>query len=277
MALNVYNGNASGQVGNYGHSSNWSLGHIPTTGEDVLVPAGAGPISSGLDQSAVAIRSFTRQAGHTSAIGTSIYAPLVLNISGSGAFFDHAGTGTAFISLGASAIAPLIRGTGNAFGGYGLYLIGSALTGMIQENGNTYLVGANIDGLELRLGQLFCDRDCVLTAGGTGVISNLGGNLYIEAACDIIRSRGGNTVINGTGAVVSILADGGTVVSNTSGTVSTATADLAGVIDFTKSNTARTVTTISRSGDGIVKWDSDRITVTNVPTSAGPSQFAKAA
>ena len=275
MATNIYDGYAVGQEGNYGHLSNWSLGHVPIAGEHVIIPASAGAITSGLAQSAVELLSWTREAGHSQQIGNSQDDPLELDIDGAGAFFDHAGTGDAWIDLGISDCAPRIRGTGNGIGGYGLLLMGTTLTGLVIDNGNVKLIAVNSLGLEVRGGTVFADRDCVLT-GTSRVCSCLSGTLVIECTADIIRNSGGSITIDGLGTVASILCDSGTIVCSTTGTVTLAQADGSGVIDFTQSNFARTVTSMARSGDGILKFDPDRITLTNPPTSDGKMQLQKA-
>lgn len=279
MPTNVYDGNAAGQEGNYGHASNWSLGAVPVAGDDVVIPASAGPITSGLNQSAVEIKSFTRAVGHAQQIGNGSDDPLILDIAGGAAdsLADIGGTGDAWISLGSSPCDVVIRETGNGIGGYGLILVGTALTKIIMHAGNVLLNGVTVTGtVEQRGGVLFCDRYCDFVNAGDFVLSVMLGQCTLECAVDKVRARAGDVVLNGAGAVASLLCDGGTITSNTSGTVTLAQAD-SGTIDFTQSNVARTVTTMTRSGDGRLKYDPDVITLTNVPTSDGPVEIGKAA
>lgn len=240
-------------------------------GDDVYVPSSAGPMDVEVDLSDVQIRSFRREPQHGSALGVSDANPLRLNIGGSGAYFEFDGSGDSWINLGTSAIAPLIRGSGNGVGGYGLRLQGTAFTGYTQRGGNVVLVGVDVSIIEALAGTLLCDRNCLLENSGSGVISNMGATVIIEADADDIRNREGTLTVNGDGVTLGdVLCDGGEVILNNSGLTDKAQADGEGVIDFLQDNTARTVTDVGRSGNGKVKYDPDILTITNAITSSGP-------
>ena len=66
MAQNVWLSTADG---NYGTAANWSLGHAPQAGEDVVIPSGSPSITSGFNQAGVAIAAFTVEQGYDGAIG----------------------------------------------------------------------------------------------------------------------------------------------------------------------------------------------------------------
>jgi len=258
MPLNIWKVDADG---NYSTAGNWSLAAVPTTADDVLIPAGSPAITAGFNQSGVTIRSFTREKGHTAAIG-DVQNYLRLTVDGTGSFIDLNGTGSAFLDFGSSTSPIAIRGSGNGTNGYGFYIKGTGLEQLIIEGGNIYFVAAEIDDIDVRGGSAFFDRDCVINASGV-LLANSAGIVTTECALRDVRSRGGQIVINGTGAVNSILADGGTVTCNTTGTVTLAQADGKGIIDFTKALLTRAVTTVSVSGTGTILLDPDLVTVTN--------------
>ena len=125
--------------GNYGTAGNWAEGSIPTSKDAVTISSAAvNGLTSGLDQSAVAIDTFVVEEGFGYDIGTSL-AYLQIACTGTGAnFLKYAGAGgLAKIDVAASAIPVEVRNTGSpAVGSYGLELLGDNLTIVTVYRGN---------------------------------------------------------------------------------------------------------------------------------------------
>lgn len=269
-----------GTDGSYSTSGNWSPSGVPAAADDVIITAGSGAITSGLDQSAVTIKSFTREIGHAGAIGNGLNDPLKLVVGGAGSFVDLGGTNTAYINLGSSTAPVKVREAGGAStNGIGLYLLGTGgITLLTVLSGSVRCVGFSVKDGELLGGTTFFDYNCTLTDSGNALFFVSGSaQVTIEAAVDDVRVSGGQLTINGSGAVSDIFCDGGLVISNTSGTVAKITADGQGRVDLTKSGVSRTVTDMTRSGSGIIDYNPNVVTLTNRPTSAGPMRLSAAA
>lgn len=270
MGLNIWLGNDSGNEGDYSVTANWSLGAIPTTGDDVIVPAGSPSISAGLNQSAVAISDFIVEPGYTNLIGTkNAFLQIDPDV------FDFAGSGQSFIDIGSAAIPVLIRQTKTlAAGQFGLHLDGSAITVLRQITGQTRCHGQGgfvATTIEIVNGEILVPAGSTLTN-----LKALGGTSRIEVAATLVEANNGAIVYTeGSGAVTTIQADNAALVySSASGTVGTARVDGNGVISFLQSRTARTLTNAALSGTGRIYLDTDYITLTNPPTSNGTMTLA---
>lgn len=272
MATNVWLGTTSGD---YSVTTNWSLGAVPTTGDDVIIQ-GSVSITAGLNQSAVAIDEFTVDPSYSGLIGT-IDAYLRIDPDS----FQFAGTGKAFIDVGAAAISPTIRNTATpSTGQMGLYLKGSALATLTVNKGTV--------GVAVLAGETssVTTTNCLFTTNqnsdssvtlGTGVtattVNQSGGTTDIRCAATTINVSGGTMTTSGSGAVTTMNVTGGTVYSNSTGTITTLNAN-GGTVDFTRSLTARTVTTTNfAGGDTTLKADDAILTQTNKPDPSGKYQL----
>lgn len=254
----------------YSVSGNWSPSGVPIAGDVVRIPAATAAITAGLNQSAVALDGFYVEAGYSSAIGT-ISANLQVTVS-SGNPFVFAGQGVAYIDLGSSAISPIVNNTATvATGlGFGLYLTGSALVALYVNRGSVGLAarGGNTSTCPIincqfttnQIGDvtLYLGAGCTLTT-----VNQTGGTLSINSAATTITAQAGTTFISGVGAVTTFTNNGATCYPTTSGTITTCNAN-AGITDFTRSQVARTVTTLNSAGnDAVIIYDPAFVTVTN--------------
>ena len=107
----------------------------------------------------------------------------------------------------------------------------------------------------------------------TGVYKT-GGSCVVQAACPVLANYAGEAQIVGAGAVTTLELDDGTVYADSTGTITAANVN-GGVLDMTRSNQARTVTTLNRKGAGMLRYDKTVVTVTNLNTN-GPVELAAA-
>ena len=95
-----------------------------------------------------------------------------------------------------------------------------------------------------------------------GTVSKVGGILEINSAVGTALTQdGGQTTINGTGAVAQLTIRGGTVVYNTTGALNGATVISGdGLLDFDQDKRAKTVTNpIDLFGNDAGVWDSNKV------------------
>lgn len=183
----------------YNVAANWSLGHVPTTGEDVDIPPGTPAILCGLNQSAVTIGAFTRHVGSSAAIGRwddgilryLRIKPTALTIKGRGPLVA--------IDVGAEPISPYIEHTGEPEYGraHAVYLRGSAMTGVQVETGYV--------GVCVGPGDTGAVTSAIGVAGGyvsigagttlTGVtLTHVGGTVHAHASVPTVNVYGAQTV-----------------------------------------------------------------------------------
>lgn len=265
MADKLWLGNV-GTAGDYSVAANWSPSGVPSAADNVSIPAGSPSITAGLDQSAVAIGSFTVERGYTGAIGTS---SAYLQIDPDS--FEFSGTGTAYIDIGSAAISPTIRTTATATtGNAGLYLLGSAIATLHVEGGNVSV--AHFIGETSTIATARINGGAVRLNSGVTLTTLLvnGGSATLRAAATTITINGGTVATEGSGAVTTVNANAGTFDSGSSGTITTL-AIAGGVADFSGSAVSRTVTTTTvASNGGTLICDESIVTLTNKPTATGP-------
>jgi len=133
MAVITWRGGDSGGTGDYSTAANWVDGAVPAANDAVVIPAQASyPINDGLDASSVAITSFEVEGGFAYDIGTATEF-LQISLTGTGPnYMTYAGTGSrARIDIGASTIAPEVRGSGSpAIGQHAFEIKGTDMTGI---------------------------------------------------------------------------------------------------------------------------------------------------
>ena len=257
-----------GTTDNYGTAGNWSPAGVPVAGDVVYIPAGSGAIQSGLNQSAVALDGFFVEPGYSQLIGTSS-ANLQITLA-AGEPFVFAGQNTAFIDLGASATTAVVNQTALATVGYGLYLLGTALT-VLTVNRGVVGFAARGEGASTAavvnvnyVTNITGDATLVCGAGVTlTTVNQTGGTLTIQSAATTVNVQNGTTFITGVGAITTLTNNGGTVYPASTGTITTVNAN-SGSTDFSRSLAARTVTTLNSAAQNAeIVIDESVVTVTN--------------
>lgn len=257
-----------GTTSDYSVAGNWSPSGAPVAGDVVYIPAGSGAIQAGLNQSAVALDGFFVEPGYSQPIGTAS-ANLQITLDTAKPFV-FAGQNTAFIDLGASATTAVVNQTALVTTGFGLYLLGTALTSLTVNRG---VVGfaARGEGASAAatvnvnfITNISGDATLVCGAGVTlTTVNQTGGTLTIQSAATTVNVQNGTTFITGTGAITTLTNNGGTVYPASTGTITTCNAN-SGSTDFTRSLAARTVTNLNSAGQNAeIVIDESIVTVTN--------------
>jgi hypothetical protein len=244
---------------------------IPVATDLVEIPPGSNAISSGLDQSAVALASFRVLRGYREAIGVNTGAePSYLRVDPDAFYFE--GEGTSFIDLGAAAIAANVLNAGRGLGPgtAGVYLKGSNLSAVNVENGVAGLAMRPGETSTAAVARVGTSQNAILTCGSGVTLTDAacnGGTLVVQCAVSgDIDQYGGNVVKEGGGTVAEWIQDGGTSYPN-NGTVTVMTAN-AGTVDLTRSSIPRTIGTLNEGSRSTIKRDPSVVTVTthNKPT-----------
>lgn len=261
-----------GTDGNYGTAGNWSPSGVPTTGDSVYIPAGGGSITSGLDQSAVTdVAKFEVAAGYTGTIGSAA-GYLQIDLVNSTGIFIFAGTGTAYIDLGNSAVAVNVRDTAVPLPGFhGLYLKGSGLTTLNAIQGDIGLAAIFGETSTLTTARAVTDRVRVHIGSGTTLTTfyQTAGDNQLDAAATTVTVWGGTLTTRGVGAVTTMTVYDGTVYPESTGTITTLNAN-GGDVVFNQSGASRTVTTLAHNYGATVVYDPNVLTITNRSAPNGP-------
>lgn len=257
MATKTWVGTTSGA---YNVSTNWVEGAVPTTADDVRIPAGTPAITSGLDQSLVAIGDFIVEAGYANTIGTSS-ADLQIDPDR----FEFSGTGTSYIDIGSAAIAVTIKDAATAGTGLrGLYLIGSAITtanilkgkvGLASVHGTTAsatTVRVSGSGADVWLGEGLTNTTVELYAG----------KVEQRGSSTNTKVYGGTLTTTEEGTIGTLTMEAGTAYLNSIGTITTLTGN-GGTVDMTTSAASRTVTTLNPQPGFTIIYDPAIVTITN--------------
>lgn len=184
----------------YNVAENWSLGHVPDTGEDVHKPPGTPAMKYGLNQSAVAIGAFVRHAGDIGDVGREEdgllhylrIKPTSLNIRGLGSLVA--------VDLGSQAITPHVDHVGSPAANRpcAVYLRGSAATGLTIESGYVGFAAWAGD-VGTIAGKISVANDARLVIGpGTTVSSaeleQTGGEVHAHCSVPTIEVKGQRTI-----------------------------------------------------------------------------------
>lgn len=250
----------AGTDGNYGTAGNWSPSGVPSTGDHIRIPASSSQsITSGLDQSAVAIGDFIVEEGYTGTIGT---AAGYLQIDPDR--FEFNGSGQAFIDIGAAEIDVQVLGTAAAATGErGLYLKGSAIDELA-------IIGGNV-GVAAIHGETATVATCRVTGANADVWIGAGvtlttlavsaGSVRLRCAATTVTVYGGTLYTEEAGAITTVNLEGGTIYPNSSGTITTLNAE-GGTADFTRSGLGRTVSTLKQNPGSTLTYDPAVLTIT---------------
>jgi len=245
---------------------------VPQTGENVVITASAGAISSNVDYSATTLGTVTVERSIATRAMGSATDPIRLVCTGFA--FEGGGTTSAYFDLTNSAIAVEVRSTASvAADKYGLYLAATAAT-MVDLQGGSI-------GLGVIPGQPFTCTTAVRTRGSSvrvGISSSsvvplleaLSGTTEHENSIENIEVKGG-TVRSKRAAAVSdtVAVSGGTWYEQSSGTKSEVV-QTGGTIDATQDGSA-VIWSAYLPTAGTLRDDPDRLTITAVtrPTAAG--------
>lgn len=247
---------------------------LPVDGDSVIVPAGSGDIDEGLDFSAVDLVDWIVEEGYDGDVGS---ATGYLHVSLSGRLSWHATGGTAYIDVGASAISPeiLSTGTGQATGGRGLYLLGSALVTLDVHGGSVAL--AALPGETSTVTTIRVTGQQASAWAGPGVTLTTwyqqgGTDCRLRCAATTIRVWDGLLTTDDVGAYTTVQIYGGTFRGNSTGTITSLTLDQ-GIADFRGSGLSRTISTLTLNG-GTVLVDRTIVTITTFSLPNGPISVA---
>jgi hypothetical protein len=238
---------------------------IPQVGEDVRVPAGAGSITAGYDQSAVAINGFYVEDGYFGTIASSgSYLRIDPNI------LEINSLGQSFIDTGITgAVNITVHQTGGASvqGQSGLHLRGTNIT-LIDARGGSVgiaaLPGETATVTTLRMS----NRNTVVKCGAgtslTSVLPMFNGTLWLYCNATTVTKYGGDVYLREAAAITTVNSLGpGKFSWGSSGNITTYNAR-AGNLDMKASNAARTVTTLNiYSTTGDVDYNKEAVTITN--------------
>lgn len=262
-----------GTDGSYSTNANWSPTNIPAGGDYVYIPAGAGSITTGLNQSAVTdLAGFVVADGYTGTIGSGA-GYLQIDILNSTGVFDFNGQGVAYIDIGNSAISPTVRQTGGAtaLGGHGLYLKGSGI------------VTLNVIGGDVAVGGIYGETATVTTIRSVGdkaevfvgdavtltTFYQTAGDSLLTCAATTVTIWGGTLRTTGVGAITTMNVYSGDVFPGSTGTITTLNAN-GGSTSFIESGASRTVTTLAQNHSSSVTYDPNVLAVTNRSAPSGP-------
>src|SRR6185437_7450762 len=132
----------------------------------------------------------------------------------------------AFINIGSSAIAPVVRGTASQSApACGLYLLGSAMTTLTAISGSVDIAGGPGQTATVATIQLQPSGNSSLPRVniGSGVtltsLYHQNGISTLNCAATTVIANAGTVTTFGSGAVATVTNNGATVVSNSSGTI----------------------------------------------------------
>lgn len=247
-------------------NANWSPANVPTTGDNVIFPAGGGSVTSGLTtMTGVVLGTVKIEKGYTGTIGV-ISSTTLTHLAFQCARLEVDGGGSYALDIESSAISPIVYATGTPPAGYfGLYLKGSAIATLNALGGYTVVAGgvgntATVATLRTAGGAVVrCSSGVTLT---TAVVS--GGTVTLDCALTTLTVNLGTCTTIGTGAITTVNARGGTAYLNSSGTITTLAMD-GGTADFLTSQVARTVTSWSAELPSTLRADTNYVTFTNNP------------
>jgi len=249
-----------------------SFRSIPIAGDSVVIPEDSGDITSGLDQSAVAIVDFIVEEGYQGTIG-SLTGPLRIDPD---RFVFHGGGSSEFcyIDLTTAVIPAEVRGTSSAgVGEAGLYLIGSAIT-LLDVQGGSVAFGL-LPGLAATLttGARTRGSTAKLLIGSAAVVPLLqcmAGEVHHENSIADILLTGGTVRTKRAAAVSGVVTvSGGTWYDQSTGTKASVIIN-GGNVDTTQAGGAVTWTALLPTS-GTLKDDKSRLTITAItrPTLSG--------
>lgn len=237
---------------------------IPQAGENVRLPAGAGSISSNLDQSAVAILGFYAEDGYDGTIGSATgYLRIDPDV------FEFDGNGQAWIDLHSAAITATVHGTGSASNGeFGLNLRGSALSLVDVRGGSVGIAALPGETSTVTTLRISNDGTKVMCGPGlslTSVVPMFTGELMLHCNATTVTKYGGKVWLKEAAAVTTINDLGpGEIHWGSSGNITTYNMRGGGLFNMRAGNAARTLTTLNTYfNSGRIAYNKEAVTITN--------------
>ena len=251
----------------YGTPANWQEGAVPVASDDVLID-GTYSILYGLNRAAVELDDFIVAPSYSGTIGRA-GAPLKIDMADTDRF-EFSGLGQAWINLGTAAPAVKVFQTYSpSQGDAGLWLSGGAIGSVTLYAGDVRIYGAST------------------VAGAINTLA--GSNLYIEAGNTIATIDAGGSVTTlsaftssvvtgsflhtGAGTATTVTTNAGESVLESSGTVTNIIAN-GGVTDQTTGGAARTATNTTING-GEYRFSKSLVTHTNPIGGTGVLRVSK--
>lgn len=253
-----------------GTAGNWDTGSVPTTSDTVII-SGTTDILYGLNDLG-GVPATVEIVDYTGVIGTfnmpwRVYPSTEMVIDCNSSSIN--------LLFGTAQTVPLVRVVNSGSGSGGAHAVNILVTssGTITlakvYSGSVRFYVPTITTLENSGADVLVD-----TSGQVTTLRNLGGYTEYRSADTITTCSvfAGTVQTESTCAITTVDVNGGTFIGNSTGTITTLNAD-AGLADFTRSQIARTITTLVPRG-GEVRIDTSIVTVTNVPSTTKPYSLA---
>jgi hypothetical protein len=255
----------------YNLTGNWLGGILPVDGDDVYIDS---IVKYGLAHSDIqpAYLKITKQAGQYPAAGQ---LPAYLALGAAIADIDLAAGGPVLLDTGTDgSVITVINTPASAVAGQPVVWIKAnaattnitirkGVVGVGWGDGETTTIH-NVTALYTT--QKTSDATVWVgsgvTIGGSTPVVTHNGIMVLRCAAATVNSEDGNLTTEGTGAITALTIKRSSVISNSTGTVTTASIEGPGVLDTTKSNAARTITTVHMHAGATFKRNA-AITVTN--------------
>lgn len=269
MAVNSWLSTANGDVNT---GANWSLGTVPTDGEDVIIDSGSVNITGSLTTlNTIDLASFTIGPNYTGQVGSSNVAPMKFNVTGK--VVVNGGGSQHYLSAGDAAwVSAYILGVGST--GNGNCSVMGAITTLIVERGVVrihsgttttchYAPASSGSKIQLNTGTIttlhMADGtvDCLDAAAGTITTANqLGGSLIVRTAQTLttLNNYGGTCWFLPTTTMTTANVIGGTLIlaGMTVQTVTTMNLGPNGTAYINQGGVADTIGTTNNFGGGSI-------------------------
>ena len=258
---------------------NWSTNAILANTNDLIVEPGDVHLKYGLNQSSVALADVKIAKGCKSDFGRCEFGRFHYFRMDPDSF-DYRGNGSlAMFDIGGAAISPYIESYGSpgVNGRHVVYIKGSAIATLKVARGNVGVAALDADTATVTTilcglsENLQSDVDMTIGSGVTlTTLTQSGGKCLLKCAATTVNVFPGCTLTTeGTGAITTLNVHAGAkVYLKSTGTIGTL--NLWGDADFSRDNSAKTVTTLNlKRGGTLVKHDSITIATFTPPSSSG--------
>jgi len=276
MATKIWVGTST--PGDYSVAANWSPSGVPVATDDVILTDSTQDIDSGLDQSAVALTTFTIHTSYTGLIGSETaflqIDPGILNVNTTpSGGTTGAGSQRINLDLGSNAnTATIHNGNSPATDSNRTairLLANNVATDIFIRGGLVSIADEPDDTSSVRLVSIanalsgVTQPEVSISEGTTIVtLTTNSGTTTLGNAITTVNANGGTLTIEGTGAITTLNTRRGTVFCNTTGTVTTLNA-IGGTTSFTRNTETRTVTNVNLEVGATLTVDKDVVTFTN--------------
>lgn len=270
MATRVWDGTDATTPNDWSVTGNWEDGTVPTTNDDVRIPAGSAAITAGLNQSAVAIGDFYIEPGYDQNIGS---ASGYLRIDPNRFEVSPVG-GTQYIDIGSAAIDAQVHSTGSAGTGlHALYLKGSAIDDLSITSGSVGVAARGAETATVATLRVLQSAEVTVGVGTTlTTLRVLDGVVVLQAAATTVNIYGGEVRTEEEGAITTINGYGGTLTLNSTGTITTLN-NFEATVDLLQTSIPRTISTYvfkGESGLGSLQYDSNFVTISTLTMPSHP-------